>query len=121
MAASSETAAAAAAAEAEEGNAGDTAKWMDEGLQERRRRCLEWCLDNGFEYVEADCRDSHTGITVFGEAACFDPPGFGLSPKPLPQPAKMLVIALPLLTTVVCANCFQLPHLHPQRWCPSDC
>ncbi|CAN0058489.1 unnamed protein product, partial [Ectocarpus sp. 8 AP-2014] len=32
-----------------------------EGLQERRERCLGWCLDHGFEYVEADCRDSNTG------------------------------------------------------------
>ncbi|CBJ28531.1 IRC6, uncharacterised protein interacting with AP adaptor complexes [Ectocarpus siliculosus] len=32
-----------------------------EGLQERRSRCLGWCLDHGFEYVEADCRDSYTG------------------------------------------------------------
>ncbi|CAM9658831.1 unnamed protein product [Scytosiphon promiscuus] len=31
------------------------------GVQERRRRCLEWCLDHGFEYVEADCRDSERG------------------------------------------------------------
>lgn len=33
----------------------------DTGLEERRRRCLEWCLDHGFEYVEADCRDPLKG------------------------------------------------------------
>lgn len=31
------------------------------GLEERRKRCLEWCLDHGFEYVEADCRDANKG------------------------------------------------------------
>lgn len=34
-----------------------------DGLEQmrRRKRCLEWCLDHGFEYVEADCRDAHGG------------------------------------------------------------
>lgn len=36
----------------------------DAGVQERRRRCLEWCLDHGFEYVEADCRDSERGTCL---------------------------------------------------------
>ena len=36
-----------------------------EGLQDRRARCLEWCLDNGFEYVEADCRDLERGAVRF--------------------------------------------------------
>ena len=33
-----------------------------QGLQERRRRCLEWCLDHGFEYVEADCLHPEIGV-----------------------------------------------------------
>ncbi|CAN0365451.1 unnamed protein product [Ectocarpus sp. 12 AP-2014] len=39
----------------------DVAPAATESLRERRRRCLGWCLDHGFEYVEADCRDSNTG------------------------------------------------------------
>eukprot|EP00903_Cladosiphon_okamuranus_P017799 g16382.t1 len=37
------------------------AAMMAEGVQDRRARCLEWCLDHGFEYVEADCRDLERG------------------------------------------------------------
>lgn len=40
---------------------GGAAGLTGEELRERRRRCLEWCLDHGFEYVEADCRDPDTG------------------------------------------------------------
>lgn len=32
-----------------------------EGLETRRKRSLEWCLDHGFEYVEADCRHPERG------------------------------------------------------------
>lgn len=40
---------------------GGSAVAMAEGLKERRGRCLAWCLDHGFEYVEADCRDPDRG------------------------------------------------------------
>lgn len=43
---------------------GGAAGLTAEELQERRRRCLEWCLDHGFEYVEADCRDPSTGVAI---------------------------------------------------------
>lgn len=49
----------------DEGGAAAAAAAAAEGLQDRRARCLEWCLDNGFEYVEADCRDLERGAVRF--------------------------------------------------------
>ncbi len=27
----------------------------NDGLYQRRKFCMEWCVDNGFEYIEANC------------------------------------------------------------------
>lgn len=43
------------------GEGGAAAAAEGERLQDRRARCLEWCLDHGFEYVEADCRNLERG------------------------------------------------------------
>lgn len=51
------------------------------GLEERRRRRQEWCLDNGFELVEADCRDTTQGTAC---CCCRRPrPGDGTGGYPL--------------------------------------
>lgn len=54
----------------DEGGGGTAAACVaeGEGLRDRRARCLEWCLDHGFEYVEADCRDLERGVYVRTES-----------------------------------------------------